>query len=307
MKLSLLRTLLLSGLLLLPTRAVAFSFQTGLDETVIFSDNFDTDAGWQMEGRVEISNGVLTHQDTGSYGRARYQLDQPLSLDDGAISLYWAGVFPNMAHRERDAYWASLQFADNAPVCWDRGTNDVLPIDTAGTCPNGTLRVDEDAELRVWLRPEAPTVFHRVYLDPGFIPGVDPEGLEYPLTQFRYPNHADAVEQYRLRLEQVGNVSEVSLSFWNGNDWQAMSTRRGNNPLLIEADGWVDVEGTVYDPIFEALNFQFRGPGFNGTPTWVEAVALTQEKHSTQSVPEPALLLGLGLLGAVGYRRQHQC
>ncbi|MEO0539259.1 MAG: hypothetical protein AAFZ80_00170 [Cyanobacteria bacterium P01_A01_bin.105] len=307
MTLTVLRALLFTGLLLLPTRVLAFDFSIDANETVILNDDLDTNTGWQLSSQLEISDGVLTHKNTGSYGRATYHFDQPLNLADGAVSLYWAGSFPNDAHRERDAYWASLQFADNAPVCWDIGTNEVL-ASSGGSCPSGYLRVDEDSELRVWLRPEsrAHSTFHRVYVDPGFIPGIDPEGLDYPLTQLRQPNHPETTEQYRLRVEQIGHITEAILSFWDGSDWQALSTRSGSNPLLIDDSDWTDVDGTVYDPIFEALNFQFRGPGPDGVATRVDAIAITQARNTTQSVPEPSLLLGFVALGAFGYRQQHQ-
>lgn len=306
MTLTVLRALLFAGILLLPTRVLAFNFHTGAHETVILNDDFDTHTGWQLGQQVTISGGVIRHTDSGSYGRATYQFDQPLNLAEGAINLYWSGIFPNGAHRELNAYWASLQFADNAPVCWNSGSNEVLTT-SGGACPSGYLKVDEDSELRVWLRPEsrAHNTFHRVYVDPGFIPGVDPEGLDYPLTQFWHPNHPDDAEQYRLRVEQIGTVTEAVLSFWDGSDWQALSTRSGSdNPLLINDSDWTDVEGNIYAPIFEALNFQFRGPGHNGNATHVDAIAVTQELNTAQTVPEPALLLGLLAVGGFGYRQR---
>ena len=301
MTFSLLKPLLVTGLLLLPTRALAFEFGFRNTETILLNDDFENSAGWQLGRQVEIRNGVLTHKTTGSYGRATYHFNQPLNLSTGAINLYWAGNFPDNAHRERDAYWAALQFADNAPICWNSYANEVLAT-SGGTCPSGYLKVDENGELRTWLRPQAPTTFHRLYVDPGFIPGIDPEGLEAPLTQLRHPDHPTATEQYRLRLGQTQNTTEAVLSFWNGSGWQTLSTRRGNNPLPIENTDWADVEGTLYDPIFTALNFQFRGPGRNGTGTRVDAIALTQELSTTASVPEPSLGIGLVTAGIAATR-----
>ena len=65
------------------------------------------------------------------------------------------------------------------------------------------------------------------------------------------------------------------------------------------------MRGTVQEPIFEALNFQFRGPGPDGVATSVGAVALTQKTGgSPQPVPEPTLLLGLVSVLGLGFRRK---
>ena len=260
-----------------------------------------------MDPSLEIQNGTLGHGDSGFYGRASYALDNPLNLHDGAINLYWVSAFPDRAHREVDAYWPSLQYADNPAVCWDRSTNEVLPLGADGQCEPGYQQVDENSELRVWLRPEHPTSFHRVYVDQGFIPGIDPEGSDNPLAQLNHPDHPDpTAEQYRLRLEQTGDTAIATLDYWAGSDWQGLTPRKNSShPLLIELSDWINIDGTVQDPIFEALNFQFRSPGSKGTPTRVSAVALTQETgDSPQSVPEPTLLLGLAAMVGLGFRRK---
>ena len=254
------------GILLIPSQTLAFDFRMGPNETTLLSDDFDTNLGWQLGSYLEIRDGGLTHKDFGSYGRASYRLDNPLNLNDGAITLYWVGAFPNGARKERDAYWPSLQYSNNPAVCWDSSTNEVLAPDSNGQCNSGYLKVDEDSELRVWLRPDQPNLFNRLYVDPGFDPGKDPEQQESPLAQWISPDHPDATaEQYRLRLEQTDGVTEAILSYWNGTDWQNVRALNGSHlPLLINASDWINIDGTVQDPIFEALNFQFRGPGPNG-------------------------------------------
>lgn len=310
MKLTSLTTLLSVGILFVPAKTFAFDFQMGADETVILNDDFETGAGWQLSSQVEISEGVLTHKDAGSYGRASYTLETPLSLNNGAISLYWLGAFPDGAHRERDAYWPSLQYADNPAVCWDSSTHDVVDLGADGQCGSGYIRVDEDSELRVWLRPKAPTTFNRLYIDQGFIPGKDPEKLDSPLAQLSIPNHPDpAAGQYRLKLEQTDGIAAATLSYWNGSDWQSLNARSGSSlPLLIDASDWITIDGTIQAPIFEALNFQFRGPGPNDTATGVSAVALTQALNSdpAQSVPEPSSVLGLMALMGIGFRQKQK-
>ena len=278
-------------------------------EIVILNDDFATGRGWQLGESLEIQNGTLTHGDSGNYGRASYTFDTPLNLSDGAISLYWVAAFPDGARKEREAYWPSLQYADNPAVCWDRSTNDVLALDANGQCESNHLQVDENSELRVWLRPEAPTSFNRVYIDQGFIPGIDPERSDNPLAQLESPDHPDSTaEQYRLRIKQTGETTTAILDYWAGANWQGLTARKNSsNPLSIDVTDWINIDGTVQDPIFEALNFQFRGPGPDGVATSVSAVALTQERSggSSQSVPEPAFLLGLAAVVGLGFRQKH--
>lgn len=308
MKLASLTALLTLGLLSLPTQAVAFDFHMGANEVIILNDDFDTGEGWDLGSSLDIQDGALTHGSSGNYGRASYTLDNPLNLHDGAINLYWVAAFPDRARKERDAYWPSLQYADNPPVCWDQGTNEVLALPSDGQCLEGYMQVDENSELRVWMRPEHPTSFHRIYVDEGFIPGLDPEKSDNPLAQLKHPEHPDpTAEQYRLRLEQIGDTATATLDYWAGSDWHGLTPRRNSShPLLIELADWINIDGTVQDPIFEALNFQFRGPGPDGVATSVSAVALTQERlgNSPQAVPEPTVLLGLAALLGLGFRRK---
>lgn len=308
MKLASLTTFLTLGLLGLPTQAIAFDFHMGANESVILNDDFATGQGWNLGTSLEIKDGALTHGSSGSYGRASYALDTPLNLLDGAISLYWVAAFPDGAHKEKDAYWPSLQYADNPAVCWDKDTNEVLALPSDGQCLEGYKQVDENSELRVWLRPEHPTTFNRVYVDEGFIPGIDPEKSDNPLAQLELPEHPDpTAEQYRLRIEQIGDTATATLDYWAGSAWQGLTPRRNSSyPLQIELADWINIDGTVQDPIFEALNFQFRSPGPNGIATRVDAVALTQERSGSapQSVPEPTVLLGLAAIFGFGLKRR---
>lgn len=306
MKLTALAALLSASIAALPTRAIAFDFQMGSNETIVLDDDFDTGTGWRVDSSLQISGGLLTSQNTGAYGRASYTLENPLNLSEGAINLYWVGAFPNNARKEREAYWPSLQYVDNPAVCWNSSTNEVLALGSDGGCDSSYLRVDEDGELRTWLRPDGPTSFNRLYVDQGFIPGLDPERLSNPLAQLSIPDHPDAsAEQYRLRLEQLNGVSEAVLSYWNGTDWQSLNARNGSSvPLLIDDSDWIDINGVIQEPIFEALNFQFRGPGPDGIATSVDAVRLTQERSASapQDVPEPLSVLGLLVVAGLGYR-----
>lgn len=303
MKLTALITLSAVGLLSVPTQALAFDFQMGGNETTILNDDFETGAGWQLSNTLEIQGGVLSHKNSGSYGRASYRLDNPLNLNDGAINLYWVGAFPEGAHKERDAYWPSLQYANNPAVCWKSSTNEVVALGANGQCDSGYLKVDEDSEVRVWLRPDKNNIFNRLYVDPGFDPGIDPEGQDSPLAHFKTPDHPDSTaEQYRLRLEQTDGVTEAVISYWNGTDWQDVNGTNGRSlPLQIDASDWIDIDDVLQGPIFEALNFQFRGPGPSGIATGVSAVALTQELSNAEAVPEPGVTLGLVALAGIGF------
>jgi hypothetical protein len=228
-------SILFLGTLLISARlSSGFNFGIGETETVILDGNFDLGSGWQLGSSLTVQNGVLTHQERGSYGQATYPLNPPLNLNDGAINLYWVGTFPAQARKERDAYWVSLEYADNPDVCWQPSTNVVTSLETSGNCGTHAIQVDENSQLKVWLRPEAPSSYLRLYLDIGFIPGKDPEALVQPLAQLRIPPHPDAAaEQYRLRIVLAGDTAEAALYYWNNHDWQALTGLNNSSPCML--------------------------------------------------------------------------
>ncbi|WP_287524315.1 PEP-CTERM sorting domain-containing protein [Okeania sp. SIO2C2] len=196
--------------------------------------------------------------------------------------------------------------------------------DFAGNCPECGItelsfsslklekfqKVDENAELRAWLRPNA---FTRLYADPDFTPGVEPEqrdSSEFPfVTLDSQPN---SQTEYRMRIQEKNQKVEVELFFLNNDEWKSLG-----ESLVVDSSQWryvidqkVEEEANylygIEDPLsFESINIFLRNdrgnPDLNAT-TKIDAIALTQE-----SVPEPTSILSflaLGTLGAASIKRK---
>ena len=57
-----------------------------------------------------------------------------LSPTDGAINLYWSAIFPEDAHKERNAYIPALQYAENPVFCWNPSSGEVITIEIGSSC-----------------------------------------------------------------------------------------------------------------------------------------------------------------------------
>ncbi len=184
-------------------------------------------------------------------------------------------------------------------------------------CSIGLNEVEENAELRAWLRPQTRTEkpFTRLYADPDFTPGVEPELRdpdEFPfVTLDSQPN---SQTEYRMRIEEIDQKVEVQLSFLNSEDeWESIG-----GPLLVEPSQWKYVTGQNEDTrdyiygfeesvTFEFINILLRrdinrqtGEPTEIGPTKIDAIALTQENISdSKSVPEPTSLFSLLWAGAL--------
>ena len=263
------------------TQSFAANFNYNSDEIEIFHTELDSSQGWLLED-TQIDSGIISATD--SWGKASYSIS-PLNLDDGDIFLYWSGIFPERAKTERDKYYVGLQYSDNDAVEYQGGL------------------VDENAELKMAIRPEDKSntnnSYNQIYVDPDF----DPVNNFSPATtQVETPNYQTLeTTDFRLKISKVNEtIYEASSFYWNGFNWELMTAKQGNNsPLEIQSSDWVNAKREVESPVtFEAINLLFRNPG-----SAITAVALTQvQGDNSAKVPEPSTILGLPLIFVLAER-----
>ncbi len=292
------------NLVTLPTNGFAYNFHYAQEESEIFNTDFDTYSGWLLNGTV-IDSGTI--KASSPWGKASYAI-APVNLDQGDVFLYWSGIFPKSARTEPDKYYVGLQYADNAPVCY----NSQLGI-IVGTPPctgSSVSEVDENAELKVEMRSRDRTnianTYHRLYLDPDF----DPVNNYSPATtRVNVPSYQEAVPMdFRLEISKKSSTeSEAIFSFWNGISWLSMTPKQGYSlPLTIRGSDWLDANRQIDNPVtFEAINLQFRQSS-SIRQSAITAIALTQvqpqSRQQSVKVPEASttialpLVLGLGML-----------
>jgi len=264
------------------------------DETVVVSDDFNHRGDWQLSPGLDIDSGALRYAPgaTQTFAIATRPLDQPLNPMDGAIHLYWQAQFPDDPQRERNAYIPALKYAVNPEFCWDTST-DATSLLTAAGCPEGMTRARENAELRVWLRPQVadqnpPT---RLFVDPDFTPGVEPEDRDSSeMAYVPLPNQGNRQEIYRLRIEWCDRDYQASVAALQQGIWQPVGT-----PLAIRPEEWrlvagQDADGYLYtteNPVtFEAISVLLRHEPTRDEFTQIDAVALTQASEAL-SCPAP--------------------
>jgi hypothetical protein len=290
-----------------PAADVHFDFQLGPNETVLLHENFEKLGHWRLSQGLQIQSGHLSyHTSNTDYALASYPLHilgsgAELDPRQGPINLYWRALYPtdpDVVHKELNAYMPALQYAQNPYFCWNGQGNDSAEVVVANLgegCPNSSrpdrwLKIREDAELRAWLRPTTSRegasreVFTRLYVDPDFTPGVEPEERDpamFPwVTLDNLPNSQTA---YRLRVEQQGQTIQVELFYLTDNRWQAVP----GGTLGVDRSQWRFVSGQemvgqpiyqygVSDPItFTALNILLRNNPKASTK--IDAIILTQE------------------------------
>ena len=283
------------SLLTLSTCAQATDFSFGPDEVVIVEDDFDQPGDWQLSPGLHIEAGAVSYMPgaTQTLAIASLALDRPLNPADGPIHLYWRAQFPDNPQTERNAYIPALKYAVNPEFCWDTAT-DATTVRTESECPDGMSRAWENAELRVWLRPQVadqnpPT---RLFVDPDFTPGVEPEDRDRSELAYTFlPNQGNQQEIYRLRIEVCDRQYQASVAALQQGIWQPVGT-----PLSIAPEEWRFVAGhdangylyTTENPVtFEAISLLLRHEPTHDGFTQVNAVALTQAPH-TDNCPAPA-------------------
>ena len=294
--LNLLLTLL--GLITLSTKVLAYDFRYNSSETEIFNTDFDSSSGWSLSGTT-ISDGKISGAST--WGTASYSIN-PVNLDQGNVFLYWSAIFPNKARTEPEKYYLGLQYADNAPVCYNTLTNKVV-----GTPPctgSSVVRVDENAELKVEMRPRDTTnagnTYNRVYVDPDFDPVAN-----YSPASTRLNLPTIPTTDFRLGISKVSPTAyEALLSFWDNTAWVNLAPKSTYLPLSIKDSDWIDANRQIESPVtFEAINLQFRkGSSLNSEIT---ALALTQIRPQLRlrqfvTVPESSSIMGLPLVLGFG-------
>lgn len=298
--------LIAMGLTTLPTQGLAYNFHYTQEELEIFNTDFDSSSGWLLNETV-IDSGTI--KASSPWGKASYSI-APVNLDQGDVFLYWSGIFPKSARTEPDKYYVGLQYADNAPVCYDNQTRMIVGIPS---CTGISVsEVDENAELKVEMRPQDRTnlanTYHRLYLDPDF----DPINNYSPATtRVNVPSYQEAViMDFRLEIrKRSSSESQVILSFWNGISWLSITSKPGYIlPLTIEESDWIDANRQIDHPVtFEAINLQFRQSA-STRQSAITAIGLTQvrsqaiQQQQSVQVPEASmtivlpLVLGLGML-----------
>ncbi len=316
----LLTPLLVANMAIFSERTFAADFKFGANETVLLNDDFDSQGEWQLPTNVKIDSVYLIPE--GDFQTASLNLEDlgidSLSPTDGAINLYWRGIFPAKkdAHKERNAYIPALQYAENPVFCWNRkgGDEAVVVIEEDGSpCEAGLSKVEENAELRAWLRPQerGKPGFTRLYADPDFTPGVEPEQRDTSEFAFmRLDSQRNEITDYRMRIEEIDGEVEVELSFFNNNDeWESIG-----ESLVVDSSQWKYVAGQneetgdfIYgieeSVTFESINILLRRDT-RREATKIDAIALTQEKiFDSKSVPEPTSVFSLLVAGALGIVR----
>jgi hypothetical protein len=318
----------LSGLAISPVRAIAFSFSSG--ESVIYRTEFNDANGWSLPGAT-IANGQIVGNT--AFGTASYLLANPVNVDLGEVFLYWSGIFPirdpnnpnsTIQNQNTDNYFVGLQYAFNDPVCRVSATSAVLP---SPTCPTGSTLVNENAELKVRMRPRNPVNpgdrFHDIYVDP------DAVGSNLLTTRTNIPTYTEGVaKDYRLGVKKTGTSSyTATLSFWENSAWIPMTVQSTTNPLAltIQNTDWQDVRRWFTTPApfespvtFEAINLQFRKGSTRDSS--ITSLALTRippvssaqfsapdPSPAPATVPEPGATIALlSLLGFVPFFRKRR-
>ncbi len=283
-------SIFLSCLSNLPSKAFAYDFHYDDGESEVINTDLDNSTNWVLSD-TEIDSGEI--KGTKEWGTASYILDSPISLDNGDIFLYWSASLPDGAKTERDKYYIGLNYSDNEPEPYSDEDGNIL------------YYVDEDAQLKMAMRPENPSNsgdhFHQLYIDHGFdqdnndsSPSTPP-----PSTNLEIPKIPDTnITDFRLKISKVSATEyEASSFYWNGISWDLMTGKSEfTSPLKIQSSDWLNAKDEVESPVtFEAINLQFRSPG-----TTITAIALTQAQgnNSTQ-IPESSNLIGLPLI--LGY------
>lgn len=291
----------------LPAKGLAYNFHYSQEESEIFITDFNSSRGWLLNG-TEIDSGTI--KASSPWGKASYFI-APVNLDQGDVFLYWSGVFPKGARTEPDKYYVGLQYADNAFVCYDSQTG--MIVGSSPCTGSSVSEVDENAELKVEMRPQDRTnlanTYNSLYLDPDF----DPINNYSPATtRVNVPSYQEAVMMdFRLKIRKGSSTeSEAILSFWNSTSWLLMTPKSGYSlPLSIGSSDWIDANRQIDNPVtFEAINLQFRQAA-STRQSAVTAIALTQVRQQSiqlrqQSVKVPEasttiallLVLGLGML-----------
>ncbi|GCA81307.1 hypothetical protein [Microcystis aeruginosa] len=288
--------LALSSLALLPFQSLAFSFGQG--ENPIFQTSFDntldaiSNSQWSLSSGVSITNGsMITSSD---FARASYTLPSPVNLAQGDVFLYWTAIFPNDARPDQDSYFIGLEYAQNPPVCrLISGIPQIAGYPNPG-CTGSYTVVQEDAELKVNMRPRNETNsgdrFNLIYLDPDAHTTDNPRRtkLNQPVLKST-PNQLNNRElSFRLGISKSidnPNSQTVTLSFWDEAQWKSMTIFDAVTPLSLEIENseWVDVRRWFENPdpfenplTFEAINFVLRKPSSSVNSTAITALALTQ-------------------------------
>ncbi len=298
----LLMLLLIASMAIFSERTFAFDFKFSSNETVLLEDEFDSRGKWQLSSKLRLNSGYLISD--GDYQAASLNLVDlgisPLDLSNGAINLYWRGIFPKDATKPRNSYVIALEYADNLPFCWNgKIGQDVEMVikEDASPCPTGFSQVKDDGELKAWIRPQEPAIpgLTRLFVDPDFIPGIQPE--ERNSSEFPYillDGKPNSQTEYRMRVEEKNRQVEVELFFLKDDKWESLG-----KPLVVEASQWKYVIGqketrkTDYlygieeNLTFESINVILRRDQ-KKQPTKIDAIALTQEKiFDRNSVSEP--------------------
>jgi hypothetical protein len=327
--------LALSSSIFLQNTALGYNFRYSATETEIFNTDFNDSNGWILSGTT-ITGGEI--KGVSEWGGASYSLDIPVNLERGEVFLYWSGIFPAtvsrpglsplVAHRENDRYFLGLEYADNPAVAVCVNANGVAvayPPCTGATTP-GTAQ--ENAELKVALRPQhignSGNTYHQVYIDPDF----DLVDNFTPVFSTTTPNNSALYQvgtaiDFRLGIKKVtADRYEASFQYRNNTDWLPINARGVNEipeslrakysllPLQIQQSDWIDDRRKTQSPapyldpvVFKAIKIQFRKN--SSLDSTITALALTQ----TTSVPEgsPAIavlsVLGFGLFWG---RRSHR-
>ncbi len=274
-------------------RIFAFDFKFSSNETVLLEDDFDSQGKWQLKSKLRIDSGYLISD--GDFQIASLKLAKlgisPLDPSNGAINLYWRGIFPEDATKPRNTYILGLGSAESSPFCWNEKVGQDVKIILAkdgSPCPTSFRQVTENPELRAWIRPQEPTKpgFIRLHTDPDFSPGVQPEerdGSKFPyVTLDSQPN---SQTEYRMRVQEKNQQVEVELFFFKDDQWKSLG-----ESLVVAPSQWKYVIGQneetgdyiygIKEAItFESINILLRRDT-KKQPTKIDAVALTQEKIS---------------------------
>ncbi|NEQ76607.1 MAG: hypothetical protein F6K23_28365 [Okeania sp. SIO2C9] len=313
----LLTPLLIASMAIFSERTFAFDFKFGSDETVLLNDDFDSQGNWQLPSNVRIDSGYLIPDadfQTASLNLVDLGIGS-LSPSNGAINLYWSAIFPEGAKQERNAYIPALEYAENPLFCWNgKGDDDAEIIlgEDGSPCPTGFNKVKENAELRAWMRPQerGKPGFTRLYADPDFTPGVEPEQRDSSEFAFmKLDSQNNSVTDYRMRVEEIDQQVEVELFFLNNGEWDLIG-----DPLVVNSSQWRYVTGQneetgdyiygVEESVsFESINILLRRDT-RREPTKIDAIALTQENiYDSKSVPEPISIFSILGVGALGIGR----